>query len=437
MKKILSLILVLTSILVIGLNSIKAAETKIIVGFEELEEGIELEAGYYAIKVDNRDPECEDFEQANYYLNESFDNVSNEIFTHDNYSDVLADIGLTTNNQDVIEMLCAIEEASQDRWTCVIIIQLVDSWNYDTFYKELPDQHGVYKLIIDELPEIDVSDEVHILDYDKHFTLEDIKAKYSATDNYDKDLTSQIKFESNFPTTEENYKIGEYYITATVTDSSNNTTSVTNKIYLVDITLPKFNVEVVSKEYKYGEDVTLEEIFSEVTCVDNYDGNIPITNWKLSKEIDTSILTQQNITVTAQDSSGNESSFKLNIIFKDTDAPVISVDTIDLSTNNPLTEEQLINVLVETKNIPNNYISYKLTTDYFDYQNEVGIHDATLELEYENNVRKTYKFKINVTENEDPNSNNSPNYLPYIIGGVVGTLVIVGVVAFILRRRLF
>lgn len=436
MKKILSIVLALTSILIISLNNVKAKESNIIIGFQEVEKENSVGPGYYAIKIDNRDENCDDFDQAAKFIWDIFDGNTMERFTKENYNDVLDSIGLTTSDQDVIEMLCAVENPEELRWTCVIVIYTANSWSYADFNEALPDHHGAYKLLFAELPDIDVSDEVHILDYDKHFTLDDIKARYSASDNYDKDLTSQIKFESNFPTTEEDYKIGEYYITATVTDSSGNTTSVTNKIYIVDIAVPKFNVEVLSKEYEYGQDLTLEDIFSEVTCIDNYDGEIPVSNWQLSKDIDFSSLKEQNITVTVTDSSDNSSSFELNIIFKDVDAPVISVDAIELSTNNPLTEDELVNVLVKTKNIPNNYLSYKLTTDYFDYQTEIGIHDATLELEYENDVKKTYKFKINVTEDKNVEE-DKPNYIPYIIGGVVGTLVIVGVVAIILKRRLY
>ena len=422
MKKLLSSILIMVTLLTF--NQVKASSLPLINSYQLVEAQATYTNGLYLVQAACRDES--DLEQITYFL-EYLGSCSKEVITEDNLDTLLAsDFGVTCSDEGIRNLITyqAYNE-EDDRYIYGILVKVVGEFSADEFNSYMPENYGIYYLSTASAPEISPAIETHVLNYDEHFTLDDIKARYTATDNYDHDLTDQIEFTSNFPTNEDEYKLGEYYITATVRDSSGNQTSVTHQIYLVDITKPKFNVEVVSKEYAYGTELDLAAILADINCVDNYDGAISYDRWELTPAIDFSSLQPQEIKVSVKDTSDNEASFILNILFKDEEAPVISVNMIDISTTNPLSADEIVKLLVKGGQIPANYLSYQLTTDYFDYQDKIGIHDATLEVIYPNKT-SNYRFKINVVNSELPSPTNNYNYLPYILAGLSG-LILIGV----------
>ena len=438
-KKISIIIFLLTSSLILGIGlKAKAATGNLITSYKQIAEPFTtLSQGYYAIEVAMRDDYFGDYEDVVRHMDYVVD-VNMEPFKPSTVHDVLIDaFGIDTINQDIIDFLTTnvqVEGNPIQRYKVVVVFYVENELSYQSYNSDFPsERYNLYELKFNELPEIDPSVKTHILNYDEHFTLDDIKARYHAYDNYDNDITEDIVFASNFPTTEEEYKIGKYYITATVCDSSGNRATISNEIYIVDITKPKFSIDSISKDIDYDSVVNLEEIFKDVSCVDNYEGEIPYTAWSLNKDIDTSILGKQEIIVSYTDGSDNSSSFSLIINVVDKEAPVISVEPIEISTTNPLTEDEIVSLLVASSKIDGNYISYKITTEYFNHQNEVGIHDATISLKYSDDVVKNYRFKINVINKEE--IEETFNYAPYITAGVVVFVLITATIIIVIYRR--
>lgn len=95
----------------------------------------------------------------------------------------------------------------------------------------------IINVIDNEIPSITLNGEEEII-----LTIDQEYKEQGATafDNYDKDITSQIKVESNLDLTKE----GNYQITYAVTDSSGNQNSITRKINVIKKQEPKVTQEI-------------------------------------------------------------------------------------------------------------------------------------------------------------------------------------------------
>ena len=121
-----------------------------------------------------------------------------------------------------------------------------------------------------------------------------------ATDNYDKDLTNKIKINGTVDTS----KIGVYYITYEVTDSSSNKTSIQRKVIVRDNTPPAINLEystkIIGTKDKYN-------LLDGITITDNHDSYIPLSSITISSipNYDQNTPGEYEITYKVTDSSGN------------------------------------------------------------------------------------------------------------------------------------
>ena len=85
---------------------------------------------------------------------------------------------------------------------------------------------------------------------------------YSAKDNYDGDITSNVKVTNNIDTS----KIGEYKVDYTVSDSSNNTITISRKVNV--IAKPKTETKVAVLNYHFFYDPSIGEVCNEGICED-------------------------------------------------------------------------------------------------------------------------------------------------------------------------
>ncbi len=437
MKKISFILLGVIIFLSLSFGSVKASFPEIkFTEYEKVESGSYLEPGYYIVRFLLQDPAIDEYnfdQPMNYYR--SYGKVNENYFTEDNVEELLLTYFNATASTELLEFLPTVTQVSTRRWAASLILLLEEGVEYDDL-ETSTDKSDFYRLSYEKVPVIATSDEVHVLNYDEFITLDQIKSTYSAYDNYDRDITSKIEFVSNYPSDPKDAKIDtEYYISASVTDSSNNTTTVINKIIVKDITAPKFSKEVLSYELDYGTSFTLDDIYKELTCTDNYEGSISNSLWNVSNSINLELLGTQSITISYTDSSGNTGSCLVNIKIVDNEAPVISVMPIEISTTNPLSEEEILKLLVSTNRIDSNYVSYKLTTNYFEYQDVVGSHVATLSLDYEDGTTKTYRFTINVLENIDTVDTTNTNIGIYITIAICVFLLVGGGLGYYLYYR--
>ena len=123
--------------------------------------------------------------------------------------------------------------------------------------------------------------------------------------------------------------VGSYTVTYTATYSSDNTTTATRTVNVVDTTAPVITIT--------GDNPTTIELGATytdagATVTDNYDTDISVT---VSSTVDTSVVGSYTVTYTAADASGNEATTvarTVNVV--DTTAPVITI-----TGDNPVTIE--------------------------------------------------------------------------------------------------
>lgn len=123
----------------------------------------------------------------------------------------------------------------------------------------------------------------------------------------------------------DNKQLGTYSVKVSATDLFNNTATKVIKVEVVDQTGPKFEVQgnnegyVIQVPVKGSNDVT-----SYVKATDNVDGDVtPFIT--ADKKLNTKKLGFQTITLTATDSSGNESHATYEFAVSDMEAPVIKL----------------------------------------------------------------------------------------------------------------
>lgn len=156
--------------------------------------------------------------------------------------------------------------------------------------------------------------EICLVSVDGNYTIpgEDYEEEgFSATDNYDGDLTNQVKKEEQ-----------EGRITYTVTDSSGNTTKVTRTIFYLDPVAPEITLEGDTYiTLQAGTDY--EEL--GYTAIDNCDGDIT-ERVMVSGEVDSSCLGEYVLIYTVIDSYGNEAIAQRTICYIDTEKPQITLN---------------------------------------------------------------------------------------------------------------
>lgn len=145
-----------------------------------------------------------------------------------------------------------------------------------------------------------------------------VEPGYSASDNYDGDLTSAVQISDDI----NNMILGDYTVTYTVEDVAGNEVSVQRTVTVVDTTAPSISLLGSSLiELNY------QDSFSDpgASALDNYDGDIS-SNITLSGDtVDTSNLGSYTITYNIEDSSGNINSVNRTIIVADLEDPVITI----------------------------------------------------------------------------------------------------------------
>lgn len=218
---------------------------------------------------------------------------------------------------------------------------------------------------------------------------------YSATDNYDGDITSKVKISGSVDVN----KIGTYKLYYSVTDSSSNKTTKIRTVKVVDETSPIIKLRgsnsiILKKNEPYVEQGCL--------ATDNYDGDITSKVVKTGK-VNTSVLGVYTITYTVTDSFGN-STTKKRTVQVGTKSEIDNENRIVVS----IKEQKLwfykngklvitSDVVTGTKNVwdtitgtyrirnkaVNTYLTgadYRSFVNYWmliDYSTQIGLHDAT------------------------------------------------------------
>lgn len=173
-----------------------------------------------------------------------------------------------------------------------------------------------YAAVDKESPEI-ISDQIE-LSYGEKFDTDVI----DISDN--RDSRDQILVEANTSSLDV-HQLGNYEVEVTAYDSFSNETTKTVTVKVVDQVGPEFETLGSSEGYVVSVPVKGSDDFaSYVKATDNVDGDVtPFIT--ADKALDTSRLGSQTITLTATDTSGNETKKTIEFAVSDTEAPVIQL----------------------------------------------------------------------------------------------------------------
>ncbi|MCD8027536.1 MAG: NlpC/P60 family protein [Erysipelotrichaceae bacterium] len=150
----------------------------------------------------------------------------------------------------------------------------------------------------------------------------DITQYLSATDNVDGDVTTFIETDKELDTSE----LGTQDITVSVSDASGNTTEKTFEFVVKDTVAPTITLtDGSSIDIDYGSDFDYTDYF---TASDNYDESVTVD---VDSTVNTSEEGTTTLTITATDSSNNQTTETLNVVVKDISAPTIKLSKSKLT----------------------------------------------------------------------------------------------------------
>ena len=233
--------------------------------------------------------------------------------------------------------------------------------------------------------------------YTQKKELSEILANFTATDNYDESVELTV----NSDTYSTNYSHpGMYKIILKSQDSSSNVTTKEVAIEVYDDVAPVITgSSTLTKSTSVV--LTAQDILKQYTANDEIDGPCKLTIEEDNYSGNASKVGEYTLTLSATDKTGNKGTFKVTIMVKDDIAPVwytpktiIHVqDTIQLS------KKDVINVLINQDELPKNYSSITLTSNYvFDGEEKVEINSSVSSESVQDeiiNLPGVYNMKIN------------------------------------------
>lgn len=150
----------------------------------------------------------------------------------------------------------------------------------------------------------------------------DIKKYIKATDNVDGNVSTFIEASQKLNTS----KLGSQTIALSVSDNAGNTATETYEFYVSDSTAPRINTKGNTVTVDYGSKFNYTD---HVQITDNFDKKV--SDVSVKGKVDTKKIGTSTLTINATDSSGNESTKKLNVKVADMSAPKISLNKSSVS----------------------------------------------------------------------------------------------------------
>ncbi|HIG62055.1 MAG TPA: HYR domain-containing protein [Gammaproteobacteria bacterium] len=158
----------------------------------------------------------------------------------------------------------------------------------------------------------------------------------SATDNVDGDVGSAVTTDAG-----DVFPLGETTVTFSIKDSSNNETTATSTVTVVDTTTPLISgvadgtFAAVDADGTPATDAGIEALGAAVSALDAVDGAVTVT----SDKPEVLPLGATVVTVTATDAAGNTSTATMTITIIDQTPPVVTVTDIILEATGELGAE--------------------------------------------------------------------------------------------------
>lgn len=231
---------------------------------------------------------------------------------------------------------------------------------------------------------------------------------YKATDNYDGDITKNVKVEG----TVNSKKLGTYELSYLVQDSSGNQTIIKRKVKVVDNKAPTISLKGSNKVV-----LNVNQSYKEAgyTATDDYDGNVT-SKVKVSKSINTSRMGVYEVTYTVTDKAGNRAT-KTRIVQVGTQQEIdeknyVLVSIVEqkawyykngkLVTSGKIvtgqkgshdTPKGKYRILSKARSVTLRGPGYQSYVNYwmlYDKKHQIGLHDATWRSSFGGTIYKSY-----------------------------------------------
>ncbi len=232
-----------------------------------------------------------------------------------------------------------------------------------------------------ETPKIAADGDSFLLNVNSLLNLSQLKARFTANDNFDGNITNKLTFETDYPSVLGDVSVGDYYIKASVSDLAGNSTSKTIPIYVRDVTSPVCSLSQSTIYVEAKSSFTSAQALALFSINDNYDKVIPQAKWIITDNYNSNFNTKGTYTISvyAKDTSNNISNTKtLSVVVRDTTKPVanLSQSTINKEVNQSFTSADALALFSFTDNydevIPQ--ANWTITDNYNSKYNVLGTY---------------------------------------------------------------
>ena len=185
----------------------------------------------------------------------------------------------------------------------------------------------------------------HLINVENPLTLDELKARYTATDKVDGDISEKLQFTTDYDP--ENIAPRNYYILASVTDNAGHTAYAADIILVKDVTNPTTTLTQSQVIIEVGTVYTLEDVKQLFTFSDNFSKGEKLHTYILDFYKDAyNKVGEYTVQGRCQDEAGNYSDYvTLKIKIVDTQAPDIFLNNNSnkLIATHQLTDDEIKN----------------------------------------------------------------------------------------------
>jgi hypothetical protein len=238
---------------------------------------------------------------------------------------------------------------------------------------------------------------------DRPITAVEVQNSLVAYDTIDGDVSTNITLLNDGYTTSMD-TLGTYSMIFSVADSSGNLSEVEIFVEVVDVLEPVFS-DINQLEVLYPNVLTEEEILSQLSASDNYDGDIShlITVVNNEYTINSNIVGTYAMQFSVLDSSGNETLHDLVIDVIDQEAPIITGESsIHIGYNQYYSESTIISGLSVSDNYDQNIFLVVESNAYKDNPKQIGEYDVVFSATDSSGNRTEKIITVNVIDSIGP-----------------------------------
>lgn len=238
---------------------------------------------------------------------------------------------------------------------------------------------------------------------DQPITTLEIQNSLVAYDSVDGDVSNNITL-LNDGYTENIGVLGQYTITFSVTDSSGNESLVDILVDIVDVLPPVFG-NTTDIDVIYPNTKTVEQIISQLSASDNYDGDVSNQIQLVSDEysVNASVIGDYQMQFKVCDGSGNETLKDIVIHVLDQEEPDIQGQSeIVISYNQYYSEPELINALSVIDNYDESIDLIIENNTYKNNSHDIGTYSVLVSATDSSGNRSEKTITINVVDEIPP-----------------------------------